>query len=84
MTTMLSLVFDLALCINVPGGESTDVRLDLFFGGKYQFPPVDKTNFKTLLEIATWDALMLTHDGYYPQKDGLTIGSTPAPPLANG
>ena len=27
---------------------------------------------------------MLTHDGYYRQKDGLAMGSPPAPPLANG
>ena len=27
---------------------------------------------------------MLTHDGYYRQRDGLAMGSPPAPPLANG
>ena len=27
---------------------------------------------------------MLTHNGYYGQKDGLAMGSPPAPPLANG
>ena len=27
---------------------------------------------------------MLTHDGYYTQKDGLAMGSAPAPHLANG
>ena len=27
---------------------------------------------------------MLTHDGYYRQKDGLAMGSPPAPHLANG
>lgn len=27
---------------------------------------------------------MLTHDGYYVQKDGLAMGSPPAPHLANG
>ena len=27
---------------------------------------------------------MLTHDGYYRQKDGLAMGSPPAQPLANG
>ena len=26
---------------------------------------------------------MLTHDGYYRQKDGLSMGGKPAPPLAN-
>ena len=27
---------------------------------------------------------MLTHDGYYTQRDGLAMGSFPAPHLANG
>ena len=27
---------------------------------------------------------MLTHDGYYRQRDGLAMGSPPAPLLANG
>ena len=27
---------------------------------------------------------MLTHDGFYRQKDGLAMGSPPAPNLANG
>ena len=27
---------------------------------------------------------MLTHDGYYRQRDDFAMGSPPAPPLANG
>ena len=64
--------------------RSIDVCSDLLFSGKYQLPPVDKATFKTLLVISTRDVLMLTHDGYYRQKDGLAMGSPPAPPLANG
>ena len=30
------------------------------------------------------DVLMLTQDSYYRQKDGLAMGSPPAPPPANG
>ena len=46
-------------------------------------PPVSKDTFKKLLAISTCDVLMLTHDGCYRQKDGLAMGSPPAPPLAN-
>ena len=62
--------FDVAsLYTNVPVGEAIDVCSDLLFSGKYQLPPVDKATFKTLLEISTRDVLMLTHDGYYRQKE---------------
>ena len=37
-----------------------------------------------LVRMASCDVLMLTHDGYYKQKDGLAMGSPPAPHLANG
>ena len=77
--------FDVAsLYTNVPVTEAIDVCSDLLFSGKYQLPPVNKPTFKKLLEIATCNVLMLTHDGYYRQRDGLAMGSPPAPPLANG
>ena len=37
-----------------------------------------------LAKIASFNVLMSTHDGYYYQKDGLAMGSPPAPHLANG
>ena len=55
----------------------------------YRLPPekrpnIDKTTFRTLAEIASCEVIMLTHDGYYIQRDGLAMGSAPAPHLANG
>ena len=77
--------FDVSsLYTNVPVHEAIDVCTDFLFSGKYQKPPVSKETFKKLLKISTCDVLMLTHDGYYRQKDGLAMGSPPAPPLANG
>ena len=73
-----------SLYTNVPVREAIDVCSDYLFSGKYKLPPVSKATFKSLLEIAACDVLMLTHDGYYRQKDGLAMGSPPAPPLANG
>ena len=46
-------------------------------------PPVDKETFKELLNICSRNVIMLTNDGYYEQIDGLTMGSPPAPMLAN-
>ena len=39
---------------------------------------VHRDTFVILAKIASCEVLMLTHDGYYVQKDGLTMGSPPA------
>ena len=51
---------------------------------KEKHPPVSKKTFITLTKIASCNVVMLTHDGFYIQKDGLAMGSPPAPHLANG
>ena len=62
--------FDVSsLYTNVPVHEATD----FLSSGKYQKPPVSKETFKKLLKISTCDVLMLTHGGYYRQKDGLAM-----------
>ena len=57
---------------------------DFLFSEKYQKPLVSEETFKKLIKILTCDILMLTHNGYYQQKDDLSNGSPPAPLLANG
>ena len=47
-------------------------------------PQVSKDTFIILTKMASCDVVMLTHDGYYIQKDGLAMGSPPPPHLANG
>ena len=51
---------------------------------KYELPPVDKETFRTLVMMSSCNVLMLTHDGYYQQTDGLAMGSPPSPHLTNG
>ena len=46
--------------------------------------PVSKETFIELATMSNCNVLMLTHDGFYRQKDGLAMGSPPAPILANG
>merc|ERR1712236_93031 len=45
---------------------------------------LEKDTFTQLCKIASCEVVMLTHDGYYIQRDGLAMGSSPAPHLANG
>ena len=77
--------FDVSsLYTNVPVKEAIEHCANLLYSGKYELPPVDKETFIHLLQISTCNVLMLTHDGYYRQIDGLAMGSPPAPLLANG
>ena len=73
-----------SLYTNVPVQEAIDDCTDLLFSGRYPKPPVDEETFKTLLTTCTCDVLMSTTLGYYKQIDGLAMGSSPAPLLANG
>ena len=71
-----------SLYTNVPVLESINVCADLLFSKCVL--PVDKDTFIELAKIASCDVMMLTHDGYYKQIEGLAMGSPPAPHLANG
>ena len=62
-----------SLYTNVPVMEAIHVCADLLF--KKCFLPVDKQTFIELAQIASCNVLMLTHDGYYKQLDGLAMGS---------
>ena len=57
---------------------------DLLYNGNQASPPVDKETFVELAKLASCNVIMSTHDGFYNQKDGLAMGSPPAPYLANG
>ena len=73
-----------SLYINVPVQDAISDCTALLYSGKYTTPPVDEDTFKQLLEICSCNVLMLTNEGYYRKKDGLALGSPPAPLLANG
>ena len=78
------LSFDVtSLYTNVPVKESILYCADLLFK-KVHFSSLDKDTFITLAELCCCNVVFSTHDGYYVQKDGLAMGSPPAPHLANG
>ena len=73
-----------SLYTNVPVKEAIQVAADLLYNGKNPQPAdVNKETFIKLAEICSCDVIMLTHNGYYKQIDGLAMGSPPAPHLAN-
>ena len=73
-----------SLYTNVPVQEAITDCTEMLYSGNYPKPPISKETFIELLKLCTCNVLMLTHDGYYRQKDGLAMGSPPAPLLANG
>ena len=78
------LSFDIvSLYTNVPVHEAIDVCADLLFN-HVLISGVDKDTFKVLATLASCDVVISTHEGYYRQVEGLAMGSSPAPMLANG
>ena len=71
-----------SLYTNVPVVESISVCADLLYG-KFDLP-FKKDIFIELAMLASCNVLMLTHDGYFIQTEGLAMGSSLAPYLANG
>ena len=54
---------------------------DIFYNNDNELPPVSKETFIELATMSNCNVLMLTHDGFYRQKEGLAMGSPPAPNL---
>ena len=72
-----------SLYTNVPVAEAMQEAADRLYSGEFETPPISKETFLKLLKISSTNVIMATHDGYYIQKDGLAMGSPPAPLLAN-
>merc|ERR1711867_215306 len=74
-----------SLYTNVPVLEAIEVCTDLLFNLPMdRRPKIDKETFTVLAKIASCDVLLSTHNGFYIQRDGLAMGSPPAPHFANG
>ena len=72
-----------SLYTNVPVMEAIQEAANRLYCGEFKVPPVSKNTFIELLKLASTNVIMSTCDGYYRQKDGLAMGSPPAPCLAN-
>ena len=77
--------FDVSsLYTNVPVQEAIEHCADLLFSSTYKKPPVTKETFSMLALLSNCNLLMLTHNGYYRQVDGLAMDSPSALSFANG
>lgn len=64
-----------SLYTNVPVLETIEVCTDMLYNlSPEKRPNIDKDTFRSLCKIASCEVVMLTHDGYYTQKDGLAMG----------
>ena len=72
-----------SLFTNVPLLECIDYTVDLLYSSPHAPPDIDKATFKGLLEMVSKDVVMLTHRGYCRQVDGVAMGSSVGPLLAN-
>ena len=72
-----------SLYTNVPVNEAIMEAADRLYSGDFETPPVSKLTFIKLLELCSTNVIMLTSEGYFCQKEGLAMGSPPAPILAN-
>ena len=64
--------------------EAIQIAAELLYNGKNPNPSgVDKEKLVKLAQICSCYIIMLTHNGFYKQTDGLAMGSPPAPLLAN-
>ena len=62
-----------SLNTNVPVYEAIQEAADRLYSGEFETPPVTKNTFIKLITLASTNAIMSTHDGYYVQKDGLCL-----------
>ena len=76
------------LFTNVPVGEAIRLASHLLYDRATDWvdgkrPPFNKETFKELLMLACTNSLFQTADGFYRQTDGVAMGSTLGPLLAN-
>ena len=79
---MASLDVD-SLFTNIPLAETIDICCDLLFRDQPVVDGLNKTEFRTILTIATKESFILFNGAYYQQLDGVAMGSPLGPTLAN-
>ena len=72
-----------SLFTNIPLDETIDVCVKKLFGRKHKFKGFSKSEFRSLLQFAVKDNLILFNGKYYIQVDGVAMGSPLGPTLAN-
>ena len=72
-----------SLFTNIPLDETIEICVKNLFGRKHKFKGFNKSEFRTLLQFAVKDNLILFNGKYYIQTDGVAMGSPLGPTFAN-
>ena len=72
-----------SLFTNIPLDETIEICVKKLFGRKHKFKGFSRSEFRSLLEFAVKDNLILFNGKYYIQVDGVAMGSPLGPTLAN-
>ena len=76
--------FDVSsLFTNIPLDETIEICVKKLFGRKRKFKGFTRMEFRTFLQFAVKDNLILFNGKYYIQIDGVAMGSPLGPTLAN-
>ena len=72
-----------SLFTNIPLDETIEICVKKLFGRKHKYKGFNKSEFRSLLQFAVKDNLILFNGKYYIQIDGVAMGSPLGPTLAN-
>ena len=72
-----------SLFTNIPLDETIEICVKKLFGRKHKYKGFNKSDFRSLLQYAVKDNLILFNGKYYIQIDGVAMGSPLGPTLAN-
>ena len=72
-----------SLFTNIPLDETINICCDKLFETENTVSGLNKSQFRTLLELATKESFILFNGQYYKQIDGVAMGSPLGPTLAN-
>ena len=72
-----------SLFTNIPLDETIEICVKKLFGRKHKFKGFNRSEFRSLLQFAVKDNLILFNGKYYIQIDGVAMGSPLGPTLAN-
>ena len=72
-----------SLFTNIPLDETIEICVKKLYGRKRKFKGFNKSEFRSLLQFAVKDNLIMFNGKYYIQIDGVAMGSPLGPTLAN-
>ena len=72
-----------SLFTNIPLEETINICTNLLYNNEDVIEGINKSEFKNLLSLATQESYFIFNDVLYKQKDGVAMGSSLGPTMAN-